>query len=253
MSAFSWRWILRAILVDDEEGARGHLRTLLAAFPEIIVIGEADHPLDAIERINRDRPELVFLDIQMPLMDGFELLPYLRVQPMIVFCTAYDEYAFKAFETNALDYLLKPVTPERLALSIGRADREWEKLAALESMGPRSGGLRHIVCSRSGATHVIWLRQILGFLKEGRYTAVLTRGDGAFLTTLSLDYLARQITHGDFFRISRSAIVHRENIRRIRPHANGSALIGTNSDQDLRVSRGRFQAFKNWFRAGAEK
>ena len=238
---------MRTILVDDEDGARGHLRSLLAAHPQITIVAEADHPLDGIRLINAQAPELVFLDIQMPLMDGFELLPYLTTTPIVIFCTAHDSYALKAFEVNALDYLLKPVSPDRLALALERAVNEWSKLASLDGMPPRPQGLRNIVCHQGNEHHVLWLRDIAFFLKEGRYTAVHTRSGHCMLTNLTLDYLEKKIVHPDFFRISRGTILRKEQVLSFRTLTHGSGMIDTKDGGEMTVSRSRFQPFKQWF------
>ncbi len=109
---------IRTLLIDDEDLARQEMRYLLAAFPDVRVLDEATNAADALAKINRYRPDLIFLDINMPGRSGFELLSELDESPQVVFVTAYDEYAVRAFETNALDYLLKPVRPERLEKTI---------------------------------------------------------------------------------------------------------------------------------------
>jgi len=236
---------VRAILIDDEEGARGQLRELLTTHP-VEIVAEADHPLEAIEMVNRLEPDLIFLDIQMPLMDGFDILPYLRTRPIVVFCSAHDVYALEAFEVNALDYLLKPVSAERLAMALDRARNEWQKLEALAEMAPRPRGLRNIVCQTAGKHHVIWLREIWSFAKEGRYTAVETE-QGRFLTDLTLDYLETKIVHPDFFRINRGVILRKDRVRGFEAKPHGSAAVTTIGGEVLTVSRSRFGAFKKWF------
>ena len=241
---------MRTILVEDEEGARGYLKELLRAHEEVTVVGEADHPVEAIRQINQLVPDLVFLDIQLPLLNGFQMLPYLKTRPIIIFCTAHDEYAVKAFEANALDYLLKPVRPDRLALALGRASNEWQKLSSLKNIALSEPGLRSIVCHRGDAHHALWLRDILLFQKDGRYTAVHSKKDGLFLTDLTLDYLEEKITHDDFFRINRSEIIRKDQIRSYRSGPHGSGQLQSQSDTTHSVSRGRFQAFKSWFSLG---
>ena len=115
--------IRRAMIVDDERGARADLRTLLTAFSEIEIVAEADCVADAIKENARHHPDLIFLDVQMPKRDGFSLLPELQPVPDIIFTTAYDTFAVKAFEVNAMDYLMKPINPERLELALSRLKR----------------------------------------------------------------------------------------------------------------------------------
>ena len=111
---------MKALIIDDERLARAELRRLLEKHPEVEIVGEARDAEDALAQIGGVEPELLFLDIQMPGANGFELLEQLDRVPLVIFTTAYDEYAIQAFEVNALDYLLKPVSPERLAAALGR-------------------------------------------------------------------------------------------------------------------------------------
>ena len=129
---------MRCLVVDDERSAREYLRDLLDEIQGIEVIGEAKDGLDAIDKINRLRPELVLLDIQMPVLNGLSLIPYLKHRPLIVFVTAYDQYAIDAFRVHAVDYLLKPVERQLLAEAIQRAQHEWQKLQALHESQHRS-------------------------------------------------------------------------------------------------------------------
>ncbi|MCK7559029.1 response regulator [Chitinophaga sedimenti] len=130
----------KALIIDDERLARSELKKLLADHPEIVVIGEAVNAKDGVEKIETLRPDLLFPDIQMPDKTGFDLLAELERAPQVIFTTAYDEYALKAFEYNALDYLLKPVEPKRLADAIHKLHQQEEKerLAA-------AAGLRNIL------------------------------------------------------------------------------------------------------------
>jgi two-component system LytT family response regulator len=119
--------MIQAILVDDEKLAREGLKNLLKEFPEVQIIGEASNADEALELIDKLKPQLVFLDVQMPEKTGFDLLEDLIETPAIIFTTAYDEYALKAFEVNALDYLLKPVIKERLAEAVQKAKKQIEE------------------------------------------------------------------------------------------------------------------------------
>ena len=117
---------MRAILVDDERLARAELTRLLDKFPEIEIIAEASNGEEAIQLIEENKPDLVFLDIQMPGMTGFEVLEHLHIVPNVIFVTAYDEYALKAFEVNALDYVLKPIELNRLEMAIQKVKKQNE-------------------------------------------------------------------------------------------------------------------------------
>lgn len=238
---------MKTLLVDDEAHAQQYLRDLLGAYPHIEIIAEAENGLEAIEKINQLKPDLVFLDIQMPVLDGFSVLSYLQVKPMIVFCTAYDQFAVKAFETNALDYLLKPVTADRLHISLQKVTREWEKISQIQALVSENEGLRNIVCHRNNAYHVFWLRDIQFFAKEGRYTAVQTEIDGTYLTDLTVDHLDRHIHHPSFFRINRATIIRRDIIRQFKIQTYSTGKIETADGHSFSVSRSRLQSFKQWF------
>src|SRR4051812_1917320 len=125
--------VLRAILVDDEAPARALLREYLERHPEVLVVAECANGFDAVKRIREDRPDVVFLDVQMPKLDGFEVLELIAPEPAVVFCTAYDEFALRAFEVHAVDYLLKPFGRERLAEALARVR---ERLAARGAPAP---------------------------------------------------------------------------------------------------------------------
>ncbi|HSN59830.1 MAG TPA: response regulator, partial [Ferruginibacter sp.] len=129
----------KAIIIDDERLARNELKKLLADFPEIEVIGEAANAAEGIERIESLSPDLIFLDIQMPGKTGFDMLMQLERAPHVIFTTAYDEYALKAFEVNALDYLMKPVEPKRLADALHKLQLAEEKEMAAAMAGVSRG------------------------------------------------------------------------------------------------------------------
>lgn len=238
---------MRTLLIDDEANARHYLRELLANHSHISIIGEATQGLEAIELVNKMKPDLIFLDIQMPVLDGFAVLNYLTHKPMIVFCTAHDQFAIKAFETNALDYLLKPVTQDRLRLSLEKINREWEKISGVQTVWSAKAGLRNIVCHRNNAYVVFWLKDICFFTKEGRYTAVQTQSEGSFLTDLTVDYLETHIQHPDFFRINRATIIRRDIVQNFKIQTHSTGHLETANGHSFSVSRSRLQGFKQWF------
>jgi len=238
---------MRTLIVDDENAARAYLRDLLANQASIDIVGEASDGLAAIEAINRLAPDLVFLDIQMPVLNGFEVLPYLRHKPLIVFCTAYDRYALKAFEVSALDYLLKPVDPQRLEKSLGKVRDEWDKLERLHDVNPSPEGLRNLVVHKNGAYHLLWLRDIRLFIKEGRYTVAVASGGERWLTDLTIERLAQDIANPLFFQVNRGAIVHREAIQTFAAKSFGAGALQTQFEDEITISRSRLRAFKNWF------
>src|SRR6188508_3086903 len=193
---------MRALIVDDEPLARRELRRLLGAIPGIEVVGEAGHIDDARVRIEELAPEVVFLDIQMPGGSGFDLLARLERVPRVIFTTAYDQYAVKAFEVNALDYLLKPIEPERLAMAVQKlqaapARPEAERGAPLEQLFVRDGPRCWFVP----------LREVSLFSAEGNYVRMLW-GPERPLLARSLAALEEKLDPKRFFRANRAQIVN---------------------------------------------
>src|SRR5690349_969951 len=166
---------MRSLIADDEEPARARLSRMLGAHPDIAIAGEACDGLEAVEKIEELRPELLFLDIEMPGLTGFEVLQSVRravTLPLVIFVTGYDQHALAAFEADALAYLLKPVAPERLAQVIDRAlkfgaagvEREREHLLKVARESPK--GLRHVVCRKRDRLLLLPPENILWFASE---------------------------------------------------------------------------------------
>ncbi|MCB1050834.1 MAG: response regulator [Acidobacteria bacterium] len=238
---------MRAVIVDDEPAARAFLKNLLNSHPDIEVVSDAGDGLEAIEVINRTQPDLVFLDIQMPVIDGFEILPYIKAEPLIIFVTAHDQYAIKAFEANACDYLLKPVEPDRLATSIERARTESVNLEWRHAILDRPKGLQKIICRTHKTAHVVWLQHIAWIAKEGRYSNICCLDGNHYLSDLTIDYLSAEIKNNSFFRVNRSALVRRTQIEQFCSKNHATGEIVCSGGTPFTVSRSRLQAFKTWF------
>ena len=225
---------LRTLIVDDEAAARSRLRRLLAAFPEVEVSGEAADGLEAVERIMQTRPDLVFLDVQMPHLSGFEVLRALPSEaslPLVIFATAYDEYALAAFEANALGYLLKPVNRERLAQAVGRALQlarngaqaaESEKLraAARRDASP----LGHIVVRRRDRYLLLRPEQIVFFRVEDGLLRAYTEAEN-YWTDYQINDLEARLPKLPFFRARRAVIVNLRRVREIAPFSKSAFLL----------------------------
>jgi len=193
---------VKALIVDDEPLARRELRRLLAAHPEVEVVGEAGSAKEAERAIETLAPDLLFLDIQMPQSTGFQLLESLEDAPQVVFTTAYDEHALRAFEVGALDYLLKPITPARLATALGRVR---ERLAA-----PRKDSLpldRPLLVREGEKSWFVCLRDVAVIEAAGNYVQ-LHFGANRPLLLHSLAGLEQRLDPDHFFRASRSSIVN---------------------------------------------
>lgn len=210
---------LRTLLVDDTRLARAELRTLLAAHPDIEVVGEADDVAPAIAAIESLRPALVLLDIQMPGGTGFDVLDGLAHAPLVVFSTAYDQHAVRAFEANALDYLVKPVAPDRLAAALARVR---ERIATTGGEGAASTtasatplGAHDQVFLRDGERcWFVQLAEVSRIVVDGNYARVWFRGTSVLLTR-SLAALEARLDAAMFFRANRNTLVNLRHVQAI--------------------------------------
>jgi two-component system LytT family response regulator len=226
---------MRALIIDDERLARAELRRLLEKHPDVEIVGEARDAEDALNQIRRMEPELLFLDIQMPGSNGFELLAQLDRVPLVVFTTAYDDYALKAFEVNALDYLLKPVAPERLAAALA-------KIASTKSRTPVAGD-QQIFVKDGERCWFVALREIVLLESEGNYTRLYFSGHRP-LVLRSLNYLEDRLDPAVFFRASRKHILNLKFIEAMDAWANGGFLVRLTGNLEVEMSRRQAQKFK---------
>lgn len=237
---------MKVYIVDDEESARGVLRFYLEeSCPNVEIVGEQGDSVKAIAEINQLKPDLIFLDIQMPMLNGFEVLAYLEPRPLVVFCTAFDQYAIKAFEEHALDYLLKPVEPERLQQSMDRAASEWKKQQHLLVESVK--GLQKILCSVGDGHRVVWVRDVLKISRADRYTVIHTRDNQQLYTDMTLIWLDEQIKDPDIFRLGRSCMLRKDFIKSYRTLPSGNWEITDNQGETETVPRRRVRDFKDWF------
>jgi two-component system LytT family response regulator len=226
---------IRAVLVDDEQGARMHLAERLAAHLGIEIVGEADRANSAIDLIHRTKPDVVFLDVQMPGGTGFSLLPLLgeiTPTPEVVFVTAYDKYALKAFETNALDYLTKPVSPPRLAITVERLQNRLlatgmtPKDEAESSTPARPLEMRDFVLLREKTSlRMVEAGEICAVEAEADYTHIyLADGHKAFLRK-RMSQWEEELPAPPFFKISRRLLLNIERIKQIVANDRENAEI----------------------------
>lgn len=224
---------LRALVVDDESLARRNVTVLLRRDPGIGSVAECASGLDAIQEIRRSRPDLVFLDVQMPECDGFDVLELLGcdLPPAIIFVTAYDEYALRAFEAGALDYLLKPFDDARFGRALNRAK---EKLA--HYLAPKQRVLERLVVRSQGRVHFLRVADI-DWIEAAGYYACLHVGSDTHLLRRSLSELEHDLGHDRFIRIHRSSIVNLDRIRGLELQAGGEYEVVLRSKARLRLSR----------------
>ncbi|HUI81530.1 MAG TPA: response regulator [Bryobacteraceae bacterium] len=232
---------LRAIVVDDEELARHALRELLRAHPEIEVIAECANGFEAVKAVSEMAPDLLFLDIQMPKLDGFEVLELLNPGPAVIFVTAYDQYAMRAFEVHAVDYLLKPVSASRLATAIRQAhDRIGKPLPpALElasAARPPSEYLERLAVRDGTRVHIIPIAKLDYAEAQDDYVA-LHSGGKQFLKQQTISSLESALDPARFVRIHRSYLVNLERVVKIEPYTKDSRVVVLTDGAQLPVSR----------------
>ncbi len=224
---------MRVLIVDDERRARERLARLLSAFEGLTIAGEAANGLEAIEQVHSLRPDALFLDIQMPGMDGFEVLEQLPFRPHVVFVTAYDQYALDAFAANALDYLLKPVEPETLARAVTRLRERQANLDALIQSRPP---LKRLVGKRLQRLHVLPVESVSHVLAEDELVFAVTP-EGRYLLNATLRDLESRLDPAHFVRVHKSAIVNLAHVAEIDPDSRSSGSLRLLSGETLELSR----------------
>lgn len=236
---------MKALIIDDERLARKELIKLLDEYKEIEVIGEAVNADDGIEKIKELKPELIFLDVQMPGKTGFEMLEELETVPKVVFTTAHDEFALKAFDVNALDYLLKPVQPDRLTESINKLAKEESKEAPETTLTSekRLGGDDQVFVKDGDRCWFVRLSDIRLFESDGNYIKVYFSTFKPMIHK-SLNALDEKLDERNFFRASRKHIINLSWVETIETWFNGGLLVQLKGGEKVEVSRRQAARFK---------
>ncbi len=237
---------MKALIIDDERLARKELASLLQAHSEIEIIGEAVNADDALDKIQKLNPDVLFLDIQMPGKNGFELLEMLDSVPRVIFTTAFDEYAIRAFEVNALDYLLKPIQPDRLADSISKlASREREDEIKTHMIGSLKLTPEDQVFVKDGEKcWFVKLTDVRYFESDGNYIKVFFDKYRPMIHK-SLNALEERLDEKSFFRASRRHIINLHWVERIDPWFNGGLMVQLKGGDKIEVSRRQSSRFKD--------
>jgi two-component system, LytTR family, response regulator len=236
----------KALIIDDERLARNELKKLLADFSEIEIIGEAANADEGIEKIDTLAPDLIFLDIQMPGKTGFDMLQELDKAPHVIFTTAYDEFALKAFEVNALDYLMKPVEPKRLKEAIQKMQQVEEREAAASLASNHRGmlGENDQVFVKDGERcWFVKLGEVRLFESVGNYAKVFF-GNNKPLILKSLNALEERLDEKVFFRANRKHIINLHMIEKVEPFFNGGLMLDLKGGEKIEVSRRQAVKFK---------
>jgi len=242
---------MRTLIVDDEAPARERLKRLLADIEGVEIIGEAGDGVQAVEMIEREKPDLVLLDIQMPGLDGFGVIEALAAPPPVVFVTAYDEYAIRAFEVNALDYLLKPFSRERLEKAIHRAREEMAEERGfttrleplLESLAAQGRYLTRLAVRDRNCIRVLNVDEVDWIGVEGEQVLV-HMGDEAYPIRRTLTELEARLDPAHFFRAHRSAIVNLSRVQEIIPWFKGSHKLRLTTGAEVDLSRAQARALR---------
>jgi len=240
---------LQTIIVEDEELARDLLKSFLAKIENIELIAECENGFDGVKMINELKPDLVFLDIQMPKITGFEMLELLEHKPRIIFTTAYDQYALKAFEYNAADYLLKPYSPERLkeavAKVIERIQTEGKESNVAEKVSefPREEYLERVVVKDRSKIHIAPVDAVRYIESMDDYVMIYTT-EGRWMKQKTMKYFESALNPNDFVRIHRSYIVKVNEIAEIQQYEKESYMVILHDKTKLRVSKTGYKNLK---------
>jgi len=237
---------LRALVVDDEAPARARLRQLLAERGDVEIVGEAEDGAEALEQIQALAPDVVFLDIQMPGCSGLDVAASLGTpRPAVVFCTAFDQHAVDAFELQAVDYLLKPVTRARLDAALARVRRDprpdADDTAAAAPGDVAAGGSPARFLARRGARfHVVPAADVVAFSFDDGQTRLHTAADQLWMQP-TLAQLLRRLDPQQFFQVSRAVVVRLDAIREAKPNSDGTGQIVLSNGTTVEVSRRRWR------------
>jgi two-component system LytT family response regulator len=249
---------IRALIVDDEPLARERLRALLAGDPDVEVVGECSDGREAIAAVREHRPDLLFLDVQMPKLDGFQVLEAIGPEhlPVVIFVTAYDCYALRAFEVHALDYLLKPFDRQRFDKALGRAktriqrsrtaDVSQQLVGLLEDVKAARKPLERLVIKSAGRVFFLRLEEIDWIEAAGNYTR-LHVGSETHLLRETMGGLETKLDPDKFLRIHRSTIVNIERIQELQPWFHGDYVVILRDGTQLTMSRNYRQKLQDLF------
>lgn len=242
---------LRTLLIDDEPLAINRLRRLLDKHNDTFtVIGDAPNGAEGLTLIEAEQPDLIFLDIEMPLLNGFEMLSRLTTVPMVVFATAYDQYAIRAFEENSVDYLLKPIEAERLARTVQKIRTLVERDDAGNRSNPMTESVMRLLAQMQPKKEIysisvktgekirlVPLSDIAYFEAEDKYVFLATVDGQKFLTTYTITALAEKLPD-PFVRVSRSLLVNRHKIAEVHRHFDGKYMLAMNDKKSTKLTTG---------------
>jgi two-component system, LytTR family, response regulator len=232
------------LIIDDEKLARDLLREFIEPIETIQLLDECAKGSEAVEKINKLKPDLIFLDVQMPGMNGFDVLDEIDHEPYVIFTTAYDQYAIKAFEKNAVDYLLKPLDEERFRQAVDKAvkrkkmeeGRLEDLLGSMRQVNHRGTYESHIFVQKSEKLFNLPIEEIIFLEASGDYTIISTKAD-QFVSSSGIGKLEEIMNPDTFIRVHRSTIVNINYLKEIERHFNGGMVVKMQNGKSFPVSR----------------
>jgi len=243
--------MIRCILVDDEDLARTHMRRLLKGHADLNITGEASDGIQALELIAEQQPDVAFLDIEMPGLNAFDVIAQLRHPPLVVFTTAFDKYAVGAFDANALDYVLKPIQPIRLAQALDKVRanlekprEEYESLLEHKLSSLRTGPPSKLAARRGRRIVLLSPKDVIYAALESQIVFYYTQAE-RLATDRTLGEIEQMLVPAGFFRVSRSAIVNLNHARELLPWSSGTWRVKLSNGVELDVSRDRARSLRS--------
>ncbi|MDL2262104.1 LytTR family transcriptional regulator DNA-binding domain-containing protein [Bacteroidales bacterium OttesenSCG-928-I21] len=241
---------MKILIIDDEFLAIQIIREYLEDMSQVEILGEFQNGFDGLKAINELKPDLIFLDIQMPKLTGFEMLELLESPPLIIFTTAYEEYALKAFEKNAIDYLLKPFSKERFGKAMEKAQRKIlespknDYSSLIESVNENKEQLNRIVVKEANRIFIIPISEIY-YIESADDYIVISTVNKEFVKHGTMKFYEKQLTNSNFVRIHRSTIINIDFIKEIQPYSKDTYSVIMKNGKSLKTSRQGSSALKN--------
>jgi len=233
--------MIKTVLIDDEPLSREIIKSYLKKFPSIEVVDECNDGFDVVKSIQQHQPELVFLDIQMPKINGFEMLELISPMPAVIFITAFDEFALKAFEANAIDYLLKPVAEDRFEKAVQKfldkvTPAETQTNSLLEKMAQTPTQNNRVVVKTGNKVKIIPIHEIQYLEADDDFVKIIT-AEGTFLKNKTMTFYEQTLDAQQFVRVHRSYIVHISQITKIEPYQKETHLAILRNGQQIPISK----------------
>lgn len=240
--------MIRAILIDDEPLSREIIKSYLKKFPTVDVVAECNDGFEGVKSIQEHQPDLIFLDIQMPKINGFEMLELVNPVPHVIFITAFDEYALKAFEANAIDYLLKPVSEDRFEKALKKFLAKFPQPEAplqefLETVSQSNSLTNRIVVKTGNKVKIIPVHEIHYLEADDDFVKIVTH-EGSFLKNKTMAYYEKALDRQQFVRVHRSYILQLSQITKIEPYQKETHLAILRTGQSIPVSKTGYSRLK---------